>query len=53
MLGHLVNLVYLLLTSFAAFRRFVARRGCPVEVLSDNGTNFVAANNELQELYQH
>ncbi len=37
----------------AAFRRFVARRGCPVEVLSDNGTNFVGANRELQELYQH
>ncbi|XP_018309050.1 uncharacterized protein, partial [Mycetomoellerius zeteki] len=33
-----------------AFKRFIARRGKPVDVFSDNGTNFTGANHELEEL---
>lgn len=35
----------------ACFRRFISIRGIPRVMKSDNGTNFVGANNELQEIY--
>ncbi|XP_044735414.1 uncharacterized protein LOC123297721 [Chrysoperla carnea] len=34
-----------------AFGRFIGRRGIPSNVYSDNGTNFIGANNQLRELY--
>ncbi|XP_065093422.1 uncharacterized protein LOC135714080 [Ochlerotatus camptorhynchus] len=36
----------------AAMHRFVSRRGIPEQMNSDNGLNFVGANNELHELYK-
>ncbi|XP_028168402.1 uncharacterized protein LOC114358595 isoform X2 [Ostrinia furnacalis] len=35
----------------SAFRRFIARRGKPRVVVSDNGTTFRGADRELRELY--
>ncbi|XP_018395454.1 PREDICTED: uncharacterized protein LOC108773960, partial [Cyphomyrmex costatus] len=34
----------------ATLRRFVSRRGCPKEIWSDNGTNFIGANRELERI---
>jgi transposase InsO family protein len=36
----------------AALRRFIARRGKPRTIYSDNGTNFQGAANQLQEIYR-
>jgi hypothetical protein len=37
-------------TFFNAFTRFTSRRGVPKEVVSDCGTNFVGAVNELKDI---
>ena len=34
-------------TFLSAFQRFVSRRGCPLHIHSDNGTNFVGASRTL------
>lgn len=36
----------------AAFNRFSSRRGCPTEIYSDNGRNFVGAHNEMIKFTQ-
>ena len=36
----------------SALKRFISRRGKPSQILSDNGTNFVGANNHLKEVYK-
>lgn len=36
----------------AALRRFVARRGSPQKLFSDNATNFTGCNRELKKFYE-
>ena len=38
-------------TFIAVLRRFIARRGLCLTIHSDNGINFIGANNELKELH--
>lgn len=46
-----LQLAYSLTTDscIMAIRRFTRRWGSPVEIFTDNGTNFIGANRELQE----
>ncbi|XP_062557970.1 uncharacterized protein LOC134222838 [Armigeres subalbatus] len=46
-----LELVYALSTDSCkkAVRRFIARRGAPQEVYTDNGTNFIGASRELED----
>lgn len=49
---HLDLLVNMDVDSFLmSLRRFIARRGKPFELLSDQGTNFRGASKELQEAF--
>ena len=36
----------------AALKHFISRRGRPAQLHSDNGSNFVGAKNDLQQLYK-
>ena len=48
---HLEPVTELTTSAFiATLRRFVARRGLPTTIWSDNGTNFVGAANEIKQL---
>uniref|UniRef100_A0A2M3ZA50 Putative bel-2 cq-i n=1 Tax=Anopheles braziliensis TaxID=58242 RepID=A0A2M3ZA50_9DIPT len=49
-----VELVHTLNTSscILAIRRFIARRGKPIELISDCGTNFIGASRELKDALQ-
>ncbi|XP_075162446.1 uncharacterized protein LOC142235098 [Haematobia irritans] len=40
-------------TFLAAFARFVSRRGCPKDMYSDNGTNFVGASRVLRAEFRN
>ena len=46
---HLKPIAYLSTDVIFGLRRFILRRGYPVEMISDNGTNFISGQSELQE----
>ncbi|XP_062557955.1 uncharacterized protein LOC134222821 [Armigeres subalbatus] len=52
-----IELAYSLTTDSSyriiAIRNFIARRGSPVEIISDRGTNFIGASRELKKALQH
>lgn len=39
-------------SALTALKRFIARRGLPTTVHTDNGTNFVGGSNDLKEIYE-
>jgi len=39
-------------TFLSVFKRFISRRGRPTDIYSDNGSNFIGAKRELNELYE-
>lgn len=39
-------------SAIMALRRFMARRGCPIKVYSDNGTAFIGANRQIKREWQ-
>ena len=43
-----VEIAHTLDTFINALHRFIARRGKPIEIISDNGTNLVGANKEIR-----
>ena len=44
-----LELIRNLSTDSFVLRRFIPRRGYPVEMFSDNGTNFIGGERELRE----
>ena len=51
---HLDAVTELMTAAFiATLRRFIARRGTPTTIWSDNGINFVRAANEISSLVQN
>ena len=40
-------------TFMSAFQRFISRRGCPLHIHSDNGTNFIGASKQLAREFLH
>ena len=50
---HLETVTNLAIEAFlASLKRFVARRGCPTKIVTDNGLNFVGVNNTLADVQQ-
>ncbi|XP_065078248.1 uncharacterized protein LOC135701393 [Ochlerotatus camptorhynchus] len=39
-------------TFLGSLKRFISRRGCPIEIRSDNGTNFIGADRILQQFIE-